>query len=530
MRLGIDWGTTRVVVAAVDRGNYPVVTFEDPEGTSREWFPPLIAVRDAKLLYGWEAYTAQFEAGWTVIRSIKRSLENAGPCSYLEIENQQIPLLDVLTGMASSLRSALVKGSSIPARTHETLEIMLGVPASANSNQRFLTVEAFQRAGFHVLGLLNEPSAASIEYGHRSRDGGAAEQLLVYDLGGGTFDVSLVRIDDRLHTVVATEGAADLGGDDFDELLASFALEAANLSSEDLTESELFRLHEECRSKKEALHPNTRRIIVDLSQVREDLTQIVIPAGDYYERCRPLVEKSISLTEHLLQMFGSEEGQVDSLYVTGGGSELPVVSRILKEVFGRRVRRSAYARSATAIGLAIQADEQAGYVLREIFHRHFGVWREWENGRHVVFDPLFPKGTPLPSRGESSIGIRRRYVPVHNIGHFRYLECTHTTGDNLPTGDLSVWDEIRFPFDPSLSNEADLQDVPVAHMRGIAEQLVEESYSVDAAGNVEVRIGNLTSNYSRVYRLGKWAAKSEPVRPGRRHRRRPEAASSEQIC
>ena len=91
---------------------------------------------------------------------------------------------------------------------------------------------------------------------------------------------------------------------------------------------------------------------------------------------------------------------MDSVYVTGGGSELPLVLRMLKEVFGRRVHRSAYTRSATAIGLAIQADVQAGYVLRERFTRHFGVWREAEGGRDVVFDSLFPKGTVSARSGE----------------------------------------------------------------------------------------------------------------------------------
>src|SRR4051794_18504478 len=256
MRLGIDFGTTRIVVAAVDRGNYPVVKFEDPDGSSREWFPPLIAVREERRLYGWDAWSAQFENGWTIVRSIKRTLEDAGPYSYLQIAGVKLPILDVLTEMAAAVRTALFERSSLPASSPEELEIMLGVPANANSNQRFLTVEAFQRAGFHVLGLLNEPSAASIEYGHRSRNGGSPEQLLVYDLGGGTFDVSLVRIDDRLHTVVATEGAADLGGDDFDIVLADVALESTGLTQDNLTEAELFRLHEECRSKKEALHPN----------------------------------------------------------------------------------------------------------------------------------------------------------------------------------------------------------------------------------------------------------------------------------
>ncbi len=104
---------------------------------------------------------------------------------------------------------------------------MLGVPANSHSNQRFLTVEPFQRAGFSVLGLLNEPSAASIEYGHRNRTAQASEHVLVYDLGGGTFDASLVDIEDRTHTVIASEGVPYLGGDDFDIVLGDLALAEA---------------------------------------------------------------------------------------------------------------------------------------------------------------------------------------------------------------------------------------------------------------------------------------------------------------
>jgi molecular chaperone DnaK (HSP70) len=517
MRLGVDFGTTRVVAAAVDRGNYPVVTFDDSDGASRDWFPPLIAAHGDKRVYGWQAYAAQFESGWTLIRSVKRALEEAGPSSTIEIGGELLPLLDVLVELVTSFRTALLTGSSMPMDGTDRLEVMLGVPANANSNQRFLTVEAFQRAGFSVLGLLNEPSAASIEYGHRAREKGNLENLLVYDLGGGTFDASLVCIAERMHTVIATEGIANLGGDDFDVELAHMALEEVSATAEDLSETELYRLYEECRVKKEALHPNTRRVVVDLGLVRDDWSQVSIPANDYYDRCRPMIERSIATTEHLLSSH-EEAQRVDALYITGGGSELPAVSRILKETFGRRVKRSAYTRSATAIGLAIQADEEAGYVLREIFHRHFGVWREQESGRGISFDPLFPKGSPLPAPGESSICIRRRYTPVHNIGHFRYLECSHTTDDGRPTGDITLWDEVWFPFDPALASTEQLDAVPIMHTEAVREQLIEEGYSVDATGLVEVRIGNVGSGYSRVYKLGRWAERPAPVLPSRRRR------------
>ena len=515
MKLGIDFGTTRIVAAAVDRGNYPVITFEDAEGAAREWFPPVIASRAGERRYGWDAWAVQSDPGWTLIRSIKRSLEDAGPYTTVEIGGTAVPMLQLLQEMTTALKQALLERSSLPGRDREPFEILLGVPANANSNQRFLTVEPFRRAGFQVSGLLNEPSAASIEYGHRNRANERNELVLVYDLGGGTFDASLVQIDGQMHSVVASEGVATVGGDDFDNALAELALEAGEIDPDSLTQAEWFSLQEECRTRKESLHPNTRRIPVDLGVVRESWTEVTIPAAAYYERCRPMIEKTIAATEHLIQSY-DEAARVDALYVTGGGSELPMVARLLKEVFGRRVRRSAYTRSATAIGLAIQADADAGYVLQENFTRHFGVWRESQSGRTVTFDPLFPKGTPLPGAGEPPFTIARRYAPVHNVGHFRYLECSHLTDDGVPTGDITVWDEILFPFDPAVQNEPNLDAVPVGYSLAAQQQQIEERYECNASGSVEVQIGNKTAGYVRTYRLGRWSAKTEPVTPGRK--------------
>jgi len=538
MRLGIDFGTTRIIVAFVDRGNYPVVSFDAPDGVAREWFPPLVAVKDQNRVYGWEAWAGQEEPEWAVVRSLKRSLEGAGPETQVQIATQIVPMLQLLRELCLALRDNLREHSNLPHDDSGLLEVMLGVPANANSNQRFLTAEAFRQSGFQVLGLLNEPSAASMEFGHRdrtTRQTKAKTPILVYDLGGGTFDASLVELDESEQRVIASEGIGALGGDDFDEVLAELALDSAGITAggrNTLSQAEMFHLHEECRAKKESLHPNTRHISIDLGAVRDGWPQVSLLVADFYARCHPLVQETLHATEDLLESHGygltgssasaqAGEQHLEALYVTGGGSELPIVARMLREVFGRRVRRSAYTRSATAIGLAIQADAQAGYVLRDKFTRHFGVWREADEGRTVIFDPLFSKGTPLPAPGEPPLVQLRQYTPVHNIGHFRYLECSHLNGDGRPAGDITVWDDIRFAFDPALRDNSDLHCVPVTHLdQGLGPQ-AEESYSCDADGTVTVTITNLSEGYSRSYRLGCWASGEKRIVPGRKRKGSP---------
>jgi molecular chaperone DnaK (HSP70) len=529
MRLGIDFGTTRIVVAAVDRGNYPVVTFETPAGESAEYFPALVAVRGDQRLYGWHAWAAQENPDATIVRSIKRFLQEAGPETRVDIGGDGIRMLGLLTGLAGALHSALRETSSLKLAPNESLEVMLGVPANANGNQRFLTVEAFRRSGFEVLGLLNEPSAASVEYGHGVRKKQAAAQrhvILVYDLGGGTFDASLVELDDQLHTILASEGIPALGGDDFDDLLAGQALDAAGIATverDTLTQSEVFRLHEECRQKKEALHPNTRRISIDLEQVREGWPAVSIPVADFQERCQPLIDETVHAVEDLL---AAHPHTVEAIYVTGGASELPLVARALREVFGRKVRRSSYTQSATAIGLAIQADQQAGYQLRERFTRFFGVWRETEAGRTIVFDPLFTKGTPLPGPGEVPLAVTRSYQPAHNIGHFRYLECSHIAPGGRPAGDVTIWDEILYLFDPVLRDTDDLTNEAVYRFASTPRLDIVETYECDSAGAVTVTIANRTAGYERSYRLGRWAIPQTPLLPGKKRSRRSAAAAA----
>lgn len=498
-----------MVVAVADRGNYPLVNFEAPDGRVRDWFPSLLAVSREKRVYGWEALEQQGKPGWTIVRSLKRWLKNAGPCSEFEVAGQRFNLSHVMTEMMAALRRELMEKSTLGAGKYDRLQAMLGVPANANSNQRFLTQESIRSAGFEVLGLLNEPSAAAVEFAYRNssdRKNRVKGGLLVYDLGGGTFDVSLVDLGEAEHSVIASDGIPDLGGDDFDEILALLVLAEAGKPEPkegSLTAAEWYLLFDECREKKEALNPNSRKITIDLERVRKEWREISISVEAFYERCRPLVEASRRVAEGLLA--GHPDHAIDTLYVTGGASELPPVARILRETFGRRVRRSAYMRSATAIGLAIRAEGHEDRPLRDQFTKNFGVWREADDGQNVIFDVIFPRGVKLPSRGEEPLRIVRAYRPVHNIGHFRYLECAQLDANHQPHGEISNWDEIRVAFDPSLQDSADIADQPVRRYHPTQDAWIEEEYTCDASGDVKVRIRDRVTERTHEYRLGRWS-------------------------
>src|ERR1700733_12160804 len=122
MRIGIDFGTTRIVVAAADRGNYPLVNFDAPDGRVRDWFPSLLAVSADKRVYGWEAVEQQGKPGWTVVRSLKRVLKNAGPDTTIELADQQLNVFAVIAEMMGALRHALMEKSNLGARKFDKFQ------------------------------------------------------------------------------------------------------------------------------------------------------------------------------------------------------------------------------------------------------------------------------------------------------------------------------------------------------------------------------------------------------------------------
>jgi molecular chaperone DnaK (HSP70) len=507
---GIDFGTTRTVVACADRGNHPVVGFQDASGDTVGWIPSIVAERDGELRFGLDAATG----GGPVVRSFKRWLSSAtGPEHKVRVGTIEIAVGDLVTGFVAHVREALATRSDVRRGVSKGgLRAAVAVPANAHSAQRLITLDAFRRAGFESVAMLNEPSAAGFEYTHRHRDTLSSKRdvVAVYDLGGGTFDASVVRMSGRRHEVLATAGIARLGGDDFDMVLAEVTLARAGIAREVLGSGDLERLLEHCRAAKESLNPASKKVTIDLEAAlgaRAPRPEVTVAVSDFYDACAPLVDRTVEVMVPLMTRMEDEDaapalGDIAGIYVVGGASELPAVARALRQRFGRRVHRSPYPSAAVAIGLSIAADAGARFELVDRYSRTFGVFRESGGGREITFDPIFTPDTTLPQAQSARLTETRAYRAAHNIGHFRFFECGAVDGSGRPRGDMTLYRDVYFPFDHALRGNRDLADVRIERRDNEGPPVLER-YSLDDSGIVEVVIQDIDSGYERTYRLAR---------------------------
>jgi molecular chaperone DnaK (HSP70) len=527
--LGIDFGTTRTVVAACDRGNYPLISFNARSGDSQEYFPSVIAEKAGQLCFGFEALSRRGEPGWTLCFSFKRwlSAPDATPGRLVQVGSLEIDLVSLVSRYLDALRSALLTDSNLPRKSsREPLEATIAVPANSFSTQRLVTLEAFRNAGFRVLSMLNEPSAAGVEYAHRYRNtlNSRREKVLVYDLGGGTFDVSLVDMQGQAHDVVASRGLGRLGGDDFDDVLLDLALKQAGVRRSALSANTLVELGQHCRELKEAINPNTRKIHVELERYASpaERKQLKLPEGKgvivtmdaYDSACTPLLDRTLELVRQTLGVSpgdavaqaSNDDGEetavqgIAGVYVVGGASALPAVARGLRTAYGRRVKRSPYPSGAIAIGLAIAADEAAAFELTQRYQHNLGVFREVQGGMEIGFDRIIGPETLVPVPGGEPVRLSRRYRATHNVGHFRFIECGWLDATGGPSGDIKPFADVRFPFDPTLRTESDLSLVPVARTP-VEGPEIEERYSISEYGTVELTILDRESGFERHYKI-----------------------------
>ena len=422
-RLGIDFGTTNTVVVCSDRGRYPVVPHVTETAIGRvvqEVFPSVLAYEHAtgRFLYGPDAERCQARPGWEqrydVIRSVKRLLRDyvGGGRIGHEIRPGGFDTAEVLRGFATALRESLMHAGLFPAA--EPFEAVITWPANANGAQRYVTRACFRDAGFEVIGTLNEPTAAAIEFADRMARGNrtAARKLsasvAIFDFGGGTFDASVVKIQGPEFTVVTSGGIEELGGDDLDSALARlFAREmGAELDTLPRLQRNLLLRHA-CQQKETISSGAVRSLTLIPADVGLTGAPCAVGVSAYFSELRPIVAPAVEKLWSLVhgpaaRAAGITAATLDAVYLVGGSSKLPLVAEMIAARFPNvRLVMTDKPFTATAMGAAIHAAE--GITLRDILSRHFGVLRLADHGAREFFAPIFPAGMQLPPRGAAPV-------------------------------------------------------------------------------------------------------------------------------
>lgn len=300
-------------------------------------------------------------------------------------------------------------------------------------------------------------------------------------------------LEGRHFELIAAEGIARLGGDDFDEIVLDAACDALGIPH--MRDPAAL---ERAREAKETLRVTSKKLLVDLG----DVGAATIDVAELYARCEPLIEQTIAQTDLLFEKLRTrgidpdDPRELGGLYLVGGGAAFPAVARRLRARFGKKLQLAPQPFAATAIGLAIAADPEAGVMIKEAVTRHFGVWREAEGGADKIFDPLIGKDAPAP------VVVERRYHPTHAVGHLRFYECGRLDETGQPVQDLVPWTDIYFPYDPSLADRGELASAADERRPDLMELEIAETYTYAPDGTIKVRIENVTRGYGRTYELG----------------------------
>ena len=453
--IGIDLGTTNSCVAVME-GGQPVVI---PNAEGNRTTPSIVGfAKDGERLVGQIAKRqAVTNPGRTVI-SIKREM---GTAYTVDIDGKKYAPQDI--------------SAMILTRMKETAEAYLGetvsqavitVPAYFNDAQRQATKDAGRIAGLEVLRIINEPTAASLAYG-LDKDGN--QKILVYDLGGGTFDVSILDIGDGVFEVLATNGNTRLGGDDFDQRLIDYVAEQFQRENgidlrKDLTAAQ--RLKQECEKAKIELSGTTAATI-NLPFITADATgpkhlEQTITRAKFDELTADLVQATITPMEKALKDAGLTYNDISKVILVGGSTRIPAVQAAVKRVTGKEPFKGINPDECVALGAAIQGGVLGGEVkdvlLLDVTPLSLGLETEGH-----IFTRLIDRNTTIPtskSQVFSTAADGQTSVEIHVLQGERQMAF-----DNKTLG--------RFMLDG-------IAPAP----RGVPQ--IEVTFSIDANGIVNV--------------------------------------------
>ncbi len=401
--IGIDLGTTNSLVA-IAKDNKPEIIIQDG---SSALVPSIIHfAEDASIIVGNEAKAKLIEAPERTIYSAKRLMgksfndlsEMHQHLAYEIIESSEEELVKVRVGTEFftpiELSSKIL--AELKLRVEENLKrkvskAVITVPAYFNDAQRQATRDAGKLAGLEVLRIVNEPTAASLAYGLGRAD--EDKIIAVYDLGGGTFDVSILNLQSGIFEVLSTNGDTFLGGDDFDQAIINFWISKYNLDFADLKKNkslmQKFRISAE-KAKKELTDADTFTIKIG----KHNLT---ITKLEFESIIHELVERTINSCSAALNDAAIEKEEIDEIIMVGGSTRVPLVKKEVSKFFGKEVNDSIDPDQVVALGAAIQADilagKQTGVLLLDITPLSLGI--ETMGG---LMDTIIPRNSKIPAK------------------------------------------------------------------------------------------------------------------------------------
>ena len=363
---GIDLGTTNSLVASVRSG--VADTLPDPH--DRHLLPSVVRYRAAAApVVGFEALSAAIADPLNTIASVKRLMGRGvgdvkGIGEYLPYEfvpgSSGMPLLHTAGGDVSPVEVSAEILRSLKIRAEETLGgelsgVVVTVPAYFDDAQRQATRDAGRLAGLNILRLLNEPTAAAVAYG---LDKGTEGVIAIYDLGGGTFDISILRLHKGVFEVLSTAGDTALGGDDLDHLLAGWIMQQAGMGA-DAGHADMRRLLQLARAAKEDLSIQST---TGIELVREDGSSWAgkLSREQFNALITPLVDKTLGPCRRALRDAGIRTGDVQSVVLVGGSTRVPLVRERVADFFAADPMVDIDPDKVVAVGAAIQADILAG--------------------------------------------------------------------------------------------------------------------------------------------------------------------------